>query len=271
MKPISAIFKTLMVALLAVTTLSLPAYAKDKDKALTIKKDKLIVGMTGEQPPFNFVSTENMIIGYDVALASYLADEMKLELVIEVMPFSELLPALDKGKVDIVMSNMAVTKDRQKQVLFSASYALAAKSILTTKKNITRIYQTTGFNHENVKLVALAGSTSAELTKDRLAEAKLSTVEHYEDGVLAVLSGKADAMVADLAVCELLVHKDTTHDLTLLRRPIGTEKIAVALAKDNDALQKEINLHLITFSDEGGLEALHQKWFNEGSWLSLVP
>lgn len=269
MKFISSMLKAVLFTLITVTTIMSPAQAQDK--IMTITPNKLTIGMSGEQPPFNFVSTNDSVIGYDVDIAYYLAEAMGLEVEIVLMPFAKLIPALEKGKVDIVISGLAVTEKRKKDVLFSVGYALGGKSILTTKSNIKRIYESTGFNDKSVKLVALENSTSKELAENRLANAKLSTVHHYEDGLLAILSGKADGMVADLAVCELAVYRDTTNKLTLLKRPIGTEKMAVALEEDNEALQKEINVLLTTFIEKGGIDELRQKWFTQGGWLELVP
>ncbi len=64
-----------------------------------INKDKvLVVGMSGEQPPFNFVSNLETIIGYDVELATALAKSLEVNVVIELMPFSELMGALKHKK-----------------------------------------------------------------------------------------------------------------------------------------------------------------------------
>ncbi|MDA7746756.1 transporter substrate-binding domain-containing protein [Psychromonas sp.] len=269
MKSISSIFTIVMFALLSVTTLSLPAIAQDT--ITTINKDKLIVGMAGEQPPYNFSTIQGTVIGYDVDLATYLATAMNRELEITLMPFADLIPTLEAGKVDVVLSALAITQQRKEKVLFTTSYGLAGKTILTTKKNMKRIHQTTGFNNDDVKLVALKGSTSAELAKNRLAKAQLTTIDHYEDGVLAILSGEADGMVADLSICELIVYRDNTNELAILKRPIGSEEIGIALPKGSESLQKEINQHLITFASENGIEELHQKWFLDASWLPLVP
>lgn len=269
MKPIFTFFNISMLAILSVTILMVSVQAQEQPITLQTK-DKLIVGMTGEQPPFNFVSLDEKIVGFDVELANIFAKEMKRELQIETMPLSQLLLSLEHGKVDIVISGLAVTEQRKKQAIFSIPYALANKSILTTKNNIKRIYESTGFNDQSVKLVALNGSTSEALAKKRLANAQLSTVEHYEDGILAILAGEADGMIADLAVCELVVFRDTTNELTLLKRSIGTENIAVAIAKNNQTLQKQVNFILTTFSEQE-IEELYQKWFNDGGWLPLVP
>lgn len=265
------LFKTLSkcktIVLLCCALFSFSTQAQVK----TLKEGTLIVGMTGEQPPFNFVTESEEMMGYDMDTAHYLAKQMNLTLDVVVMPFKKLTEALQKGHVDIVMSGMAVTTKREQDFLFSTPYALAGKSIVTTKKNLKRIYKTTGFNDSSIKLTALAGSTSYELGKTRLQKAQLSTVKHYEDGLLNVLSGKADGLIADLAICELMVFRDTTGALTLLKRPIGVEKIAVVLPKGSTELQKEINLHLLNLTDNGGIKALHQKWFIEGDWLALLP
>lgn len=227
--------------------------------------------MSGEQPPYNFISINENILGYDVELANKLGQVMNREIEVQLMPLADLIPALESNKVDIVMSGFSITKQRQKKVLFSIPYALAGKSIISTKDKMKQIHNTTGFNDSSVRLVALSNSSSATLASKRLAKAKLSTVKHYEDAILAILSGEADAMIADLSICELVVYRDITGELAHLKGSIATEKIAIALSKDNKSLQQEINAHLNDFKEAGLLTKWHQKWFTKGAWLPLIP
>ena len=57
-----------------------------------------------------------------------------LELEIVQQPFGQLLGALKKGKVDMVMSGVDITAARTKDFLFVGPYLLSGKSLVTTSK-----------------------------------------------------------------------------------------------------------------------------------------
>ena len=94
----------------------------------------LRVGMSADQPPFNFHDRTETIIGFDSELAEALASAMQVELEIVEIPFGDLLAALTDGEIDMVLSGMAITPDRSRQVRFIGPYTLTGKSMLTTAR-----------------------------------------------------------------------------------------------------------------------------------------
>jgi len=79
-----------------------------------LKKKELVVGISGNQPPFSATSREGELIGLDAELAELIADAMGVKIKFEVMPFSELLSSLETGKVEMVLSGMTITPERNK-------------------------------------------------------------------------------------------------------------------------------------------------------------
>ena len=77
-----------------------------------LKKGELVVGMTGDQPPLNAVSKDGDLIGLDADMARSIARSMNLKISFAKMPFAELLPALKSGKIDMIMSGMTMTPER---------------------------------------------------------------------------------------------------------------------------------------------------------------
>lgn len=72
-----------------------------------VKTGTLRVGMSANQPPLNVKSKSGQMIGLEVDLANGLAYALGLELEIVQKPFGQLLGALKKGKVDMLMSGGA--------------------------------------------------------------------------------------------------------------------------------------------------------------------
>jgi len=95
-----------------------------------LKRGELRVGTSGSQPPFTIKSKEGHLMGYEIDIANLLADAMNLKLTLVAKPFSELLPALEKGEIDVVMSGMTITPERNLKFTFAGPYTLSGKSIL---------------------------------------------------------------------------------------------------------------------------------------------
>ena len=74
-----------------------------------LQKGELVVGITGTQPPLNATTKDGKIIGFDAEIAAAIAMNMGVKLKFSKMQFSELLPALEAGKVDMVLSSMTMT------------------------------------------------------------------------------------------------------------------------------------------------------------------
>ena len=63
----------------------------------------LKVGMSGAQPPLNTRNRDGNLMGFDVDLAKAMAAAMRVELEIKTMPFGELMTALEKDEIQIVV------------------------------------------------------------------------------------------------------------------------------------------------------------------------
>jgi ABC-type amino acid transport substrate-binding protein len=109
------------------------------------------------------------------------------------------------------------------------------------------------------------------LAKERLGKASLKPVAHYEDALLALLAGEADALVADLTICELLVIRDVNGSLASLNKPLATEEIGIAINQNEGQLKNQLEGYLHQLASEGELKNFHSKWFANPGWLDLLP
>ncbi|WP_354623274.1 ABC transporter substrate-binding protein [Psychromonas sp. MME2] len=246
-------------------------HAEENAFARIKSSGKIIVGMSGEQPPFNFVTNENNIIGYDVELADLLASAIPAQVEIALMPFAELIKALEDNKIDVIISGFSFSKERSAKSTLIGPYAITGKSLLVTKDNLQRIRNSTGFNDKNVRILAMKKSTSLALAKERLPDAQIDTVDHYEDAILALHANKADALMTDLTICNLAVLRDTTSKLTHLEKPLAIEEIVIAVNREEIQLQSKLREKLITLTSNGELQKLQERWFKNPGWLEYLP
>jgi polar amino acid transport system substrate-binding protein len=265
--------KISLLAVVAATMVATAALADTSSPVLDRVVDfkVLKVGMSGNQPPMNTASRSGELIGYEVDLARALAGAMGARLEIVTMPFGELLGALQKDKVDMVMSGMAITAGRTRDVTFVGPYMMSGKSILTKSAVLSRATQSADFNRAELKLAALGGSTSQTFVETAAPEATLVKIQDYDKGVAMVIAGEVDALVADMPICVLSVLRYPNAGLVTLKSPLSIEPFGIAVSNKDASFANLVDNYLDTYGKMGVLAKLRKKWFEDKSWIAALP
>jgi polar amino acid transport system substrate-binding protein len=82
----------------------------------------LKLGTAAITEPFSFVDGSRNVVGFDIELATLVAQKLGKKLEIVNMEFGGLIPALISGKVDMIAACITITDERAKKVLFSEPY-----------------------------------------------------------------------------------------------------------------------------------------------------
>ena len=232
-----------------------------------LKKGELAVGTAGTMPPLNMTTKNGEIIGLEAELAGAIAASMGVKLRMEAMPFSELLGALEAGKIDMILSGMTMTPGRNLKVAFVGPYYISGKAFLTKNKKIASAQHTSDIDSPNNTLVALKGSTSQHFVEGLLPNAKLVTAKDYDEAVKMVLEDKATAMVADYPICVVSVFRYPDKGLASVVTPFTYEPIGIALPPNDPLLVNWMQNFLNTLEDSGELEKLKDHWLKPGPWV----
>jgi polar amino acid transport system substrate-binding protein len=231
-----------------------------------LEKGILNVGIAGTQPPFNAVSKSGEIIGLDADLANLMAGAMEVRVNFSTMPFSELLPALQQGKIDIILSSMTMTLARNKKVAFVGPYYISGKGILTKTKTIAALQSTAGLNNPELRVAALKGSTSQVFIEKGAPKATLVTTPTYDDAIKMLIDDKIDAIIADLPFCAVSAFRYADKGLTAGESRLSFEPIGIAVPED-PLLINWIENYLKLLNGSGQLQVLQNRWFKDGAWI----
>jgi polar amino acid transport system substrate-binding protein len=197
MKKLGAIL--VLVTVFAFMLVNMAAAGTVMDRIL--KNKELVVGITGTQPPLNATTRDGKIIGLDADIAKLIATNMGVKVKFETMQFAKLLPALKAGQVDMILSSMTMTLERNLNVAFVGPYYISGKGILTKAQTIAMLQDADGLNRPQFKVAALLNSTSQTFAQKAAPKAKLVTTKSYDEGVEMLLKDKVDAMIADYPFC----------------------------------------------------------------------
>ena len=80
------------------------------------------VATEGAYPPFNWVSPEGELQGFDVDIAKALVAAMGAEIKLIPQDWDGIIPALLARKYDAIIASMSITEDRKKKVAFTGKY-----------------------------------------------------------------------------------------------------------------------------------------------------
>lgn len=227
----------------------------------------LRVGTAANMPPLNMLDKSGVPMGLDVDLANYIAGGMGVELSLVIKPFAELLPALEAGEVDMVISGMTITPERNMKVAFAGPYHISGKALLTKFKSMVTSEDTSKLNSEAFAYTALESSTSADLVRTLMPKARLVTAKNYDEAVDMVLTNKVDALVADYHVCVLSLLRHPHEGLVSLITPFTYEPLGIAMPKGDAQMMNWMTNFLTTMRESDELVKLKVKWVEDPSWL----
>jgi polar amino acid transport system substrate-binding protein len=231
-----------------------------------LKKGELIVGTTGTQPPLNATNKAGEVIGFDADIAKLIALSMGVKIKFSKMTFAELLPALKAGKIDMIISSMTMTLERNLKVAFVGPYYVSGKGILTKGDSITLLQNPDGLNKPEFKVAALKDSTSQKFVENAAPKAELVTVKSYDAALDMLMKDKITALVADYPYCAFSAFRYSDKGLVSGQSRLTFEPLGIAV-KDDTLLLNWLNNFVIMLDGSGHLKRLNQKWFEDGSWI----
>ncbi len=234
------------------------------------KRGELVVGTMGNMPPLNMTSKDGEIFGMEPDLARMLAMAMNVKVKFVTKPFNELLPALHTGQVDMILSGMTITPERNLKVAFVGPYFISGKAFLTKKETIAYAKKAEDANNPNTKIVTLKGSTSQAFAETFLDKTTLFTTGTYDEAVDMILQDKVQAMIADYPICVVSVFRYPEAGLLSVVTQLTYEPIGIAIPANDPLMMNWTQNTLNGLEESGILDELKLKWFAGGDWLNKL-
>jgi len=234
-------------------------------------KGELVVGTAASMPPLNMTTKTGEIIGLEIDLARSMAEAMKVKLRLAPMPFVDLLPALETGQVDMILSGMTMTPERNMKFAFVGPYLTSGKSFLAKEATLASSKGSQELNTPKMRLAALRGSTSQLFVEQNMPRATIVLTKDYDEGITLVLEDKVDAMIADLPACIFAVRRHPDRGLYALSTPLTHESIGIALSGSDPLLVNWTQNWLRELEATGALERTTERWFKDTAWLGRLP
>lgn len=215
-----------------------------------IASGKLVLGTSADYAPFEFhteINGTDTIVGFDISIAQYMAEQLGVELEIVDMSFDNLLISLNKGDFDIVLAAMSSNEERAKAVDFSNEYYLSNNVILVQKQNADKY--TTKESLQGVSMAAQKGTVCETRAKELAGESSVVSLVKVQDMVSELLSGKVKAVLLDKPVASGYVIMQDSLEMVDIGL-VAEEGMSVAMKKDSAGLTELVNCMLSQLTEE---------------------
>lgn len=227
-----------------------------------IDRNKLIVGMEVKFFPFEYADEKGQPVGFDVEIAELAAKELGVELEIKDMEFSGLIPALQGGKIDMIISGMTRTLTRSKAVSFTQPYFETGLCVLLSKQRADNVQDVKELNASDRILAVKLGTTGDLITGKLFPNARVNRYKDETACVREVVTGRADAFLYDqLSISKH--HRENQETTRAILKPFTYEPFAIAIRKGDSDFLGWLNLYLETIKADGRYKELYEKHFRD--------
>lgn len=226
------------------------------------KRGKLILGTDATWPPWEWVMGDK-IVGWDIDIAREIAKALGVQLEIRDMRFAGLLEAVRKGDVDLAISAITWTSEREKVLEFSMPYYLESIVVVTkaTRNDINKVEDLYG------KTVGVQiGTTHEEWATANLEKPGKASVRRYDKVypymVEVLRRGDVDAIILDRSIATALIKKFP--DLKIaFELPGSAGYISVAMPKCAQDLKLVVDQVIENLMQTGKLDEIFQRNFEQ--------
>lgn len=207
----------------------------------------LRMGVEGAYPPFNYVDAAGKVEGFDVDVGEALCARLARRCEWVVVPWDGLIPALEAGKFDVLMSSMTITEERRKQVLFTNPYYFSYGMMIAARGSGLAL---TVDRLRGRSIGVQAATTHEAWLRDKFGDAiKLHAYPSSDDMFLDFQNGRLDAVFAEAPAMVPWMEKNggvAAYDQVggnITDPALGTE-IGIAVRKDETSLATRLNAAL---------------------------
>jgi len=235
---------------------------KTTDNSLRNVKSRgvLVVGSDIPYGVMEFFDENHKPVGIDVDIAKEIASRLGVRLEFNDYDWDTLLAKVKNNEVDLAISTITITPERQKEMLFSNSYFSGGQVIVVSNEN----QDIKGVNDlTDKKIAAQKNTTSYAEAKKYTSENLIYTYVDFDTVsdtsiVKEFKDGKFDAIIVDYTQALIIIKNNA--DLKIVGIPFTREDYGIASKISNTSLITKINLILLEMEKNEVLEKIKTKW-----------
>ncbi|MEE3421056.1 MAG: transporter substrate-binding domain-containing protein [Lachnospiraceae bacterium] len=229
----------------------------------TADSDVLRVGMECNYAPFNWTTTTtneftqpisgtDYADGYDVVMATKLADAIGKKVQIVKLDWDNLILSLKNNQIDAIIAGMTDTPEREKEVAFTSPY-YESEEVMIVKKDGKYASATSIQDFSGATVQGQMNTVYDEVIDQIKGVTHQPAAETFPAAIQALQAGAVDGVVSELPVADGVVAANS--DLSIVRFAEGQgfeadTTVSVAVRKEDTDLKDKLEKALADISTD---------------------
>ncbi|MFC1504945.1 transporter substrate-binding domain-containing protein [Thermodesulfobacteriota bacterium] len=257
------------VALLACNNTSQEANVQTSLVEQIQQRGVLRVGMS-TFVPWAMKDKTGKLIGFEIDVATRLAEDMGVKVEFVPTKWSGIIPALTTGKFDVIIGGMGILPSRNLKVNFSMPYDFTGMSMVAHKEVAAGFNDLEAFNRPEVVIAARLGSTAVTAAKQYLPQAQLRLFDDETQAYQELLNAKVHAVVGSAPTPAFQALKYPDKLFLPLEKTFTREPIGFAVRKGDFDTLNYFNNWILYVASEGWLRERKMYWFRTRDWEGQI-
>jgi len=245
-------------------TLAVSAAALALSLGAARAQETIKIGTEGAYPPFNNLTADGKLEGFDIDIAKALCDEMKAKCEFVTQDWDGIIPALQAGKFDAIVASMSITDERKQKVDFTDKYYNTPPAIVAPKD--TAIKGVTKADLAGKTIGVQGGTTHFNYSEKTFTDSEIKPYPSAQEYQLDLANGRLDAANDDVVVLQqwLDTPDGACCKIVGLIQPVVSihgPGAGIAVRKGDDALRERFNAAIKAIRANGKYKEINDKYF----------
>ncbi|MGY9049434.1 hypothetical protein P775_13900 [Puniceibacterium antarcticum] len=249
--------RKLSICLLATTSLAAPALA-----------DTYKVGISAEPyPPFYTPDASGNWSGWEIDFMQAVCERIEAECIVTPLAWEGIIPALNTGKIDMIIGSMSITPARAEQIAFSDKYYDTPTGLLIAKGTD---FDATPEGISGAIVGAQSGAVQQAYANKHYA-ATASDIRIYQtldEELQDLAAGRLDAVVGDSLAMEPFINSDIGQACCDYKGAVPADPevlgygVGVGMRQDDTALLEKVNAAIAEIRADGTYAEISKDYFS---------
>ncbi|MGF1456851.1 MAG: transporter substrate-binding domain-containing protein [Alphaproteobacteria bacterium] len=217
--------------------------------------------------PYAMRDAAGTLIGHEIDIALALGGDLGVE--VEIVPLSEeeLVGALERRSIDVIIAAYAVTPTRAVQVTFTRPYAKRFVHLIAATSGAPRGRDLRDFDRDGVRIAVARGAPGERIAVERLPKAELIRFPEVQSAKTALLDDQITLLLATSPFPEVLVAQSPERFRLPLEEPLAETALAFGIRGGNPDLLAFLDAWILARTMDRFLDKTRAYWFDSTDWL----
>jgi glutamate transport system substrate-binding protein len=219
---------------------------------------EITIGVKYDVPPFGFRNPQSgEVEGFDVDLGRAVAEKLGVEPRFVEAISDNRIPFLQDGTVDLILSTMTITRERDKEIDFSEPYYIAGGRVLVPGDSDIQGIEDLGGR----RVCTARGSTYQETIKQQAPDADLRLIDTYSECFELIQNGAVDAVSTDNVILTGMIVQDDS--LKMVGDEFTTEPYGAGIAQGDAEMKGLVDEVIAEYIEDGRWDEAYQEWVGQ--------